>query len=275
MSSMPRSNQALDYFLIYQLKFDSNKIGYLQIVSSIAFLISVIIITIQSRKSHNFSLRSLFAIWTFIACIVPYFCLILIFGINRKIGISDFLFASIDTIIVRITIDMLLLGTAVLYARICPPGIEGVFFTLLTSVATIGEVLSYALSAFFINIFDIQCTKIYYNTFNIIPSSSHTNLICDFNNLWLLIIAVNLCTLIPLMWIFWIPNEIEMKNISITLRQAAANRLNHNKYPSRKYIKENEMISLYFIVNDYLFPFFKHCICACCIKAKYQRNQYI
>merc|ERR1719229_201903 len=78
MSAMPRSNQAMDYFLMYQLGFDSNKIGYLQIVSSIAFLLSVIIITIQS-KSSTFSLRSLFAIWTFIAAIIPYNSLFLIF----------------------------------------------------------------------------------------------------------------------------------------------------------------------------------------------------
>ena len=61
IAAMPQSNQAIDYYLMYKLKFDSNKIGYLQIISSIAFLISVIIITIHS-KSSKFSLRLLFFI---------------------------------------------------------------------------------------------------------------------------------------------------------------------------------------------------------------------
>ena len=196
MSAMPRSNQAMDYFLMYKLGFDSDKIGYLQIVSSFAFLISAIIITLQSRKASKFSLRSLFAIWTFIGSSIPYLSLLLVFRVNVDIGIPDFVFAGVNTMITRITIDMLVLGTAVLYARICPPGIEAIFFTLLTSVATIGEVLSYALSAFFINIFDIQCSKMIYDTFDglVLRSESTYNnydeLVCDFDNLWLLIITL-------------------------------------------------------------------------------------
>ena len=43
---------------MYNLDFNSTKINYLQIVSSVSFLISVIIITIQS-KSNKYDLLSL------------------------------------------------------------------------------------------------------------------------------------------------------------------------------------------------------------------------
>ena len=288
MSAMPRSNQAMDYFFMYQLGFDSNQIGYLQIASSIAFLLSVIIITMQS-KSSNFSLRSLFAIWTVVAAIVPFISLFLIFGIHRLLGISDFLFAAFNTIIIRVSVNMQLLGTAVLYARICPPGIEGVFFTLLTSVATIGEVLSFAFSSLFINLFNIQCAKQQFesaNGINMHHPQPSDDLLCDFDNLWILVVAVNLTTLIPLIWIFYIPNEEEMNFIAATLRECAENRLeleqngddddeaNDNVLlnGSRGMIKEKDMIRLYFVCVDRLFPFLKHTLCASCIRVKDEDN---
>ncbi len=138
IAAMSRSNQVIDYYLMYNLKFNSYKIGYLQIISSIAFIISVIIITIHS-KSTRFSLRFLFGIWTFISAIIPYSSLILNFGIINKsfFQISDFIYSILNRLIIRITVDMLLLATAVLYARICPPGIEGYCLQLLTSIATV------------------------------------------------------------------------------------------------------------------------------------------
>eukprot|EP00485_Elphidium_margaritaceum_P003395 CAMPEP_0202695470 /NCGR_PEP_ID=MMETSP1385-20130828/9049_1 /ASSEMBLY_ACC=CAM_ASM_000861 /TAXON_ID=933848 /ORGANISM="Elphidium margaritaceum" /LENGTH=737 /DNA_ID=CAMNT_0049351501 /DNA_START=17 /DNA_END=2230 /DNA_ORIENTATION=- len=269
MSCIPRANEAVDYYLMYELGFDSHQISYLQIVSSIAFLLSIAIITVQSRrKNERFSLRSLFGVWTLIAAIVPYFTLLLVFGVHRQFGISDFVFAVVDRLLMRVTTDMLLLGTAVLYARICPPGIEGVFFTLLTSVAHLGEVVSYALSAFFTDIFDVQCSRFFmhrlseFNGLNLeTMAHENGNLVCDFENIWLLIVAVNLTALVPLFWIFWIPNEEEMQYIAHVLSRQSQSAMQTNQQE-----RHDDMIALYFVGKDYLFPCVKNCVCACCIK---------
>merc|ERR1719150_3097401 len=96
------------------------------------------------------------------------------------------------------------------------------------------------------------------------------NLVCDFDNLWILVVAVNLTTLVPLMWIFYIPNEEQMNLIAVTLRESAENRLKIEENEdeneendnvllngSRAMIEESDMIRLYFVCADHLFPFAK------------------
>merc|ERR1712129_490207 len=94
------------------------------------------------------------------------------------------------------------------------------------------------------------------------------------------VVCINLCTLIPLMLILHIPNEEQMNAIAVKLREAAGNRLqieenddeNENdnvlQNGSRGMIDENDMVRLYFVCVDHLFPFLKHMCCASCIHAK-------
>merc|ERR1712129_374862 len=89
------------------------------------------------------------------------------------------------------------------------------------------------------------------------------------------VVCINLCTLIPLMLILHIPNEEQMNEIAVKLREAAGNRLqiedeNDNvlQNGSRGMIDETDMIRLYFVCVDHLFPFLKHTFCASCIRAK-------
>ena len=103
LCATPQSGEAVTYYQIYFLGFTPVQIGYLGAATSFALLVSIVILTYQSRKSnHNFSLARLFLIWTLIAAVLPFITLILIFRINVRWGIPDFAFMMSDTVIIQV-----------------------------------------------------------------------------------------------------------------------------------------------------------------------------
>jgi len=251
----PQSGEAVTYYQIYFLGFTPVQIGYLEAVTSAAFLISIAILMVQSRKSnHNFSLKRLFLIWTIIATVLPFITLILIFRINVEWGIPDFAFMMSDTVIIKVTQKMLSMAINILFARICPPGIEGVFMTILTSVVNIAYTVAGYLSAWLIALMSIQCVE---------DPDDAENVICDFENLWILIVVVNLTTLVPLIFITRIPDEQELRLIGEELKDTTLDR--DEEAPKKERSRDN-LIGLFWLCEDRMFPFCKAnvCCCACC-----------
>ena len=200
----PTTSEAFDYYLIYYLKFTPVEIGYLKIAGGFSFMIALFIIGILSRKD-SFNMRRIFAFWTILSCIIPFLTLILVFRINKQIGLPDFLFVMTDRILIKISQDMVTMCTLILTARLCPPKIEAVFATIFQSANNFGSFIGYQWSKWLTNLMDIKC----------IESAVNSNDVeCNFNKLWLMIVICNLTTLIPLILIKQIPDEKEFKFIN-------------------------------------------------------------
>eukprot|EP01084_Bolivina_argentea_P123482 218828_1 len=240
----PSTGEGIQYFLMYGIGFEPTKIGYLSVAAQLALLVSIGIITFQTRKSNsNFSLRKLFIIWTLIATFLPLLILILIFRLNVKWGISDVWFMISDTVVIGVASYMLFMGVNVMTARICPNGIEGIFMTVITSIQNIGGSISLFISAQLLNGFDIKCVE---------DSNDANNLQCDFNNLWIMVLVVNATSLIPLIWIRKIPNEEQLQTISEKLNKICEN------MDDKEEINRSEMIGCYW--------WMKKLKCCCCCK---------
>merc|ERR1712129_72512 len=151
-------------------------------------------------------------VWTLIGAILPFMTLILVFRLNEGI-LSDVYFMLSDTIIVATALDILQMAINILYARICPPGIEGVFMTVLTSVSNIGMLISLQISSWLTALLGIECNE---------DPNDTDSVICDFTWLWLLIVIVNVSTLIPLFLIKKVPDEKELQQIGDELKNVSA-----------------------------------------------------
>eukprot|EP00486_Rosalina_sp_Unknown_P013345 CAMPEP_0201597248 /NCGR_PEP_ID=MMETSP0190_2-20130828/193791_1 /ASSEMBLY_ACC=CAM_ASM_000263 /TAXON_ID=37353 /ORGANISM="Rosalina sp." /LENGTH=122 /DNA_ID=CAMNT_0048058125 /DNA_START=1235 /DNA_END=1600 /DNA_ORIENTATION=- len=84
--------------------------------------------------------------------------------------------------------------------------------TVLTSIANAGLAISYAISSSITDGLDIECVE---------DPEDANNVLCDFDNLWILVIIVNLTTLIPLFLIKTIPNEKELEAINEKLQKSS------------------------------------------------------
>eukprot|EP01084_Bolivina_argentea_P187802 323425_1 len=258
----PTSTQAINYYLKYGLGFSSVEIGYMSIAGGAAFLISIaLIIYYSSANRENFSLRKLYLLWTVIAAILPFTTLIVIFEWNEKLKIPDIYFMIFDTIIVKISYDILQMAMNILYARICPPGIEGVFSSVLSTISNVGLLINFQISAFMTAFFGIKCND--NERINITNS-----VICDFRYLWLWIVIVNISKLIPLILIQKVPNEKELKIIGDELKNCSLQKKNENYVYSQ--LDKSKMIKCFWS------PFIRNKICHClCNKSNIQKEKQV
>ena len=259
----PTSSEAMDYFLMYKLNFDSIQIGYLKIAGGFAFLLSLFFIYLSSRK-NSFNMRRTFIIWTILAGLVPFLSLILIFGLNEKIHIPNFVFMLTDNILFKVCADMILMCVLILTARLCPPKIEAVFTTVFTSFQNFGYFVSLQLSSFMTKKLGIICNE----------STVDVNKVdCNFDNLWILIIIVNISTFIPLILIYSVPNEKEFELINDKiLNKSKENNDSIKNNDNNKYINSNDMIKIYYLCIHYVFPFFQSISRVCCGYCKNGNN---
>ena len=146
-------------------------------------------------------------------------------------------------------------------ARICPPGIEGVFMTVLTSIINIAMQVSGQLSALIISWMGIECEE---------DPEDENEVLCVFDYLWLLIVVVNLTTLIPLIFIKKIPDEEQLRLIGEELKARTIEQEEKQEHPELdqppNVLQREQMIALYWCCTKRVFPFCKKriCCCACC-----------
>ena len=135
--------------------------------------------------------------------------------------------------------------------------VEGFFMTILTSIANAGLAINFAISGSITDALKIECVE---------DPQDENNVICDFDNLWILVIIVNLTSLIPLVLIKTVPDEKELEVINKKLQQSSnevsvsndeSDDDNHRDYTPDK----DEMIGVYWFCLDKIFPI---CKCTCC-----------
>lgn len=110
--------------------------------------------------------------------------LVLVYHLNRQLGIPDELFTFGDDVVLAVLGQLAFMPTLVLAARLCPPGVEGTLFALLMSIFNGGGIVGSELGALLTRVMGVTDV--------------------DFRNLGMLIVVCNLSSLLPLPFLKWI-----------------------------------------------------------------------
>ena len=180
--STPGSESAFFFFTTNELHFQPEFLGRVRLVTSIAALIGI---WIFQRFLKSVPFRVIFAWSTVISSLLGLTTLLLVTHANRALGIDDHWFSLGDSLILTVMGEITFMPVLVLAARICPPGVEATLFALLMSVSNLARLVSQELGAVLTHYLGVTET--------------------NFDKLWLLVTITNLSTLLPLVFINWLP----------------------------------------------------------------------
>ena len=168
----------MTYFYERRLKFTPNEFGWLDVMG---YLFSIIGTLIYKRWLRNVSFIKIFGIAIFLSFLLENTLLLLVFHLNRYVDIPDFLFASIERIVITLVSQFILMPMVVLGARVCPKGIEGTLYALLMSLSNMGGVFASEWGSLFTAMFGVTGS--------------------NFQNLWKLMLVCHACDLIPMFFL--------------------------------------------------------------------------
>eukprot|EP00798_Chlamydomonas_sp_ICE-L_P004597 gene4598-14788_t len=178
------------YFQTNELGFTPEFLGRVSLVAAIASLIGVILY-------NNTGLKRLPVRRIIFWCIILGFLLgsttlILVSGLNRKIGLSDQLFVLGDSVILVALGKLSLMPIMVLAARICPEGVEATLFATLMSILNAGSFVGTAIGAAMTEGLGVTST--------------------NFDHLFVLILLCNVLSLLPAPFICLLSPELDQES---------------------------------------------------------------
>jgi folate/biopterin transporter len=184
LQATPSSDSAFFFFTTNELGFPPEFLGRVRLVTSIAALAGV---WLFQRFLKTVPFRVIFGWSTVIATALGMTTLLLVTHANRALGIDDQWFSIGDSLILTVIGQIAYMPVLVLSARLCPPGVEATLFALLMSITNLAGLLSHEGGALLTHLLGITDR--------------------NFDNLWLLVIITNLSTLLPLLFLNWLPAE--------------------------------------------------------------------
>ena len=186
----PNADSAFFYFTTNELHFQPEFLGRVRLVTSFASLIGV---WAFQRYFKTVPFRIMLTWGIFLSTGLGMTTLLLVTHTNRLLGIDDHWFSLGDSLVITVIGQVVFMPVLVLATKLCPPGIEATFFALLMSVLNLGGTVSYGLGSIMMKWLGITENQ--------------------FDSLWLLIIITNLSSLIPILFIKWLPDaQINIDN---------------------------------------------------------------
>ena len=186
----PKAESAFFYFTTNELHFQPEFLGRVRLVTSFASLVGV---WAFQRYFKTIPFRIMFSWGIFLSTALGMTTLLLVTHTNRLLGIDDHWFSLGDSLILTVIGQIVFMPVLVLSTRLCPPGIEATFFALLMSVMNFGGTVSYWLGSLMMKWLGITEYQ--------------------FDSLWLLIIITNCTSLIPILFIKWLPDaQVDIDN---------------------------------------------------------------
>jgi folate/biopterin transporter len=179
----PTADSAFFFFTTNELGFEPEFLGRVRLVTSLAALIGIFIF---QRYLKNVPFRTILGWSTIIAATLGMTTLLLVTHTNRALGIDDRWFSLGDSLILTVMGQITWMPVLVLSARLCPKGVEATLFALLMSIYNLSGLISHELGALLTAWLGITET--------------------NFDRLWILVIITNLSTLLPLIFLGWLPN---------------------------------------------------------------------
>jgi folate/biopterin transporter len=184
----PTADSAFFFFTTNDLGFQPEFLGRVRLVTSVASLVGI---WLFQRFFRQVPFRTIFAWTTVISAALGMTALLLVTHANRALGIDDYWFSLGDSLILTVMGQIAFMPVLVLAARLCPTGVEATFFALLMSVFNLAGMVSHELGAGLTYLLGVTET--------------------NFDNLWLLVILTNVTTLLPLLFIRWLPRgDVEL-----------------------------------------------------------------
>ena len=190
----PKAESAFFYFTTNELHFQPEFLGRVRLVTSFASLVGV---WAFQRYFKTVPFRIMFSWGIFVSTALGMTTLLLVTHTNRLLGIDDHWFSLGDSLILTVIGQIVFMPVLVLSTKLCPPGIEATFFAVLMSVMNFGATISYWLGSLMMKWLGITEYQ--------------------FDALWLLIIITNCTSLIPILFIKWLPDaqvDIDSNGIS-------------------------------------------------------------
>lgn len=190
----PNADSAFFYFTTNELHFQPEFLGRVRLVTSFASLLGV---WAFQRYFKTVPFRIMFSWGIFVSTALGMTTLLLVTHTNRLLGIDDHWFSLGDSLILTVIGQVVFMPVLVLSTKLCPSGIEATFFAVLMSVMNFGATISYWLGSLMMKWLGITEYQ--------------------FDSLWLLIIITNCTSLIPILFIKWLPDaqvDIDSNGIS-------------------------------------------------------------
>ncbi|KAF8710045.1 hypothetical protein HU200_029773 [Digitaria exilis] len=180
----PQSDSAMFFFITNKLGFSPEFLGRVTLVTSIASLLGIGLYNLFFKEVP---LRKIFLVTTILGSALGMTQVLLVTGLNRKLGISDEWFSIGDSLIITVLGQASFMPVLVLAAKLCPPGVEATLFATLMSISNAGAVVGGLVGAGLTQFFGVTRD--------------------NFENLALLITICNLTSLLPLPLLGLLPDE--------------------------------------------------------------------
>ncbi|NJN72115.1 MAG: folate/biopterin family MFS transporter [Limnothrix sp. RL_2_0] len=178
----PSADSAFFFFATNELNFNPEFLGRVRFVTSIAALVGI---GLYQKFLKQVSFRKMLGWSTVISAVLGMTTLLLVTHANRSLGIDDRWFSLGDNLILTVVGQIAFMPVLVLSARLCPKGVEATMFALLMSVWNLAGLLSHELGALLTQWLGVTES--------------------NFDRLWLLVTITNLSTLLPLVFVKWLP----------------------------------------------------------------------
>jgi folate/biopterin transporter len=202
----PTGESAFFYFSTNELGFPAEFLGRVRLVTSLASLIGI---WVFHRFLKGIAFRKIFTWTTLLSSCLGLTTLILVTHTNRQLGIDDRWFALGDSLILTVMGQITFMPVLVLAARLCPPGIEATLFALLMSVLNLSGLLSQEGGALLTHYLGVTET--------------------NFDKLWLLVLITNLGSIVPLIFIKFLPESDPKGNLDIQRSIPPASAFEHQQ----------------------------------------------
>ncbi|CAL4927798.1 unnamed protein product [Urochloa decumbens] len=180
----PQSDSAMFFFITNKLGFSPEFLGRVTLVTSIASLLGI---GLYNSFLKEVPLRKIFLVTTILGSALGMTQVLLVTGLNRKLGISDEWFSIGDSLIITVLGQASFMPVLVLAAKLCPPGVEATLFATLMSISNAGGVTGGLVGAGLTQFLGVSRD--------------------NFENLALLIALCNLTSLLPLPLLGLLPDE--------------------------------------------------------------------
>jgi hypothetical protein len=188
-NALQLTNAAWMNFLVEGLTFSAWQIGIVSIVGSIMAWFGIM----TYKKFFFASNWRIVYFWcTSLAAFIALGQLILVFGLNKSLGIPDIVFSMGDDVLVEFVIAVQFLPMCIMYLGLCPPGSEGTTYAMLTTWSNLAGSLAFDISTALTVVWDV---------------SSQTIANGDYSGVWKLSLLCGLVGPVPLLMLGLIPRS--------------------------------------------------------------------
>mmetsp|Transcript_53738 Transcript_53738/g.64823 ORF Transcript_53738/g.64823 Transcript_53738/m.64823 type:complete len:726 (-) Transcript_53738:318-2495(-) len=188
-NAMQLTNPAWMNYLVEGLGFAAWQIGVVGIVGSIMAWFGIMT---YEKFFFGSNWRMVYFWCTTLASGIALGQLILVFGLNKRIGISDIFFSMGDDVLVEFVIAVQFLPMCIMYLGLCPEGSEGTTYAMLTTWSNLAGSLAFDISTALTEIWDVSGEAI---------GSG------DFEGVWKLSLLCGLVGPVPLLLLGLIPKD--------------------------------------------------------------------